>query len=159
MAQFDITNPISAYSTHFFPPDAGVPVFIMVYKTGVATAEHDVAGYLMFTDHSMTGEYRDWISSEHQFIVKHFRVAQFASVQALLQHRLDLQKLGMSIHYVGEEIVGGWTTLDAGTSPGLDPDLAPLVMPSAAKAKKPPRPPAPAPAVKEKKTNRRRAGA
>jgi hypothetical protein len=150
MAQFDITNPISAYSTHFFPPDAGVPVFIMAYKTGSATAEHDVAGYLMFTDHSMTGEYRDWISSEHQFIVKHFRVAQFESVQSLLRHRVDNLKLGMSIHYVGDEIVGGWTTLDAGASPGLDPDLAPLVMPASLKLKKvPPRkPPKPAPKKK-----------
>lgn len=129
MAQFDITQQITAYSTHFFPPDSGVPVFIMVYKTGVATHD-DVAGYLMFTDRPVTGEYRDWISSEHQFIVKHFRVAQFAGVQALLQHRLDHSKLGMSIHYVGEAIVGGWTTLDAGTSPGLDPALMPLVTPA-----------------------------
>lgn len=132
MHQFDITQPIAAYSTHFFPPDAGVPAFITVYKTGTATHD-DVAGYLMFTDRPVTGEYRDWISSEHQYIVKHFRVAQFAGVQVLLQHRLDHQKQGMSIHYVGDTIVGGWTTLDAGASPGLDPALLPLVMPAALK--------------------------
>jgi len=150
MALFDITHPIAAYSTHFFPPDAGVPVFITVYKTGVATAERDVAGYLMFTDHSMTGEYRDWISSEHQFIVKHFRVAQLPSVQSLLQHRIDNLKQGMSIHYVGDAIVGGWTTLDAGSSPGLDPDLAPLVMPNVPMSVKKAAAPARKPAAKKK---------
>jgi hypothetical protein len=128
MAQFDITNPIAAYSIHFFPPDANVPVFISVYKTGIATAE-DVAGYLMFTDHSMVGDYRDWLSSENQYIVKHFRVAQFGDVQNLLQHRIDILRQMLSIHYVGEQIVGGWTTLDAGTSPGLDSVLKPMVTP------------------------------
>jgi hypothetical protein len=128
MAQFDITQPIIGYSTHFFPPDADVPVYITLYKSGAATHD-DVAGYLMFTDHPVTGHYRDWLSSEHQYIVKHFRFAQFADVQALLQHRLDHQKQGMSIHYVGGHIVGGWTTLDAGASPGLDPALMPLVTP------------------------------
>jgi hypothetical protein len=133
MAQFDVTQPIMAYSTHFFPPDAAVPVYITVYKTGCASQD-DVAGYLMFTDHPVAGHYCDWLSSEHQYIVKHFRFAQFADVQALLQHRLDQQRQGMSIHYVGAEIVGGWTTLDAGASPGLDSTLMPLVTPKPLRA-------------------------
>jgi hypothetical protein len=140
MAQFDVTNPISAYSTHFFPPDVAVPVFITVYKTGSATPD-DVAGYLMFTDHPIPGEYHDWLSSEQQFIVKHFRASQFVDVLSVLQHRIEHLKQGLSIHYLGEKIVGGWTTLDAGSSPGLDPVLKPMVMPAtrAPKAKKTPR--------------------
>jgi hypothetical protein len=59
--------------------------------------------------------------------VKHFRSAQFAAVQTLLQHRLDSLKQPMSIHYVGDETAGGWTTLDAGVSPGLDASFEPLV--------------------------------
>jgi hypothetical protein len=133
MARFDVTNAIAAYSTHFFPPDVNVPVFITVYKSGSAAVD-DVAGYLMFTDHAAANDYRDWLSSEHQYIVKHFRAAQFHAVLSLLQNRIDLQKQGLSIHYVGEGIVGGWTTLDAGTSPGLDPVLMPLVTPPRARS-------------------------
>jgi hypothetical protein len=133
MPAFDVTNPIAAYSTHCFPPDAGVPVFITVYKTGAATAE-DVAGYLMFTDRPAAAPYRDRVSVVQQYVVKHFRTAQFAAVQALLQHRLDGLRQPMSIHYVGEEAEGGWTTLDAGASPGLATELLPLVTPEPAVA-------------------------
>lgn len=126
MAQFDIAHPIAAYSTHFFPADAGIPVFVTVYKTGSATYD-DVAGYLVFSDQPASGNYRDRILGEHNAIVKHFRSGQFAAVQALLQHRLDNQRQAISMHYVGDEMVGGWTTLDAGASPGLEPSFEPLV--------------------------------
>lgn len=122
----DVTQLITAHSTHFFPPDAKIPVYITVYKTGSATVE-DVAGYLMFTEQPLSGDFRDRLHSEHQAIVKHFGLAQFAAVQQLLIHRLDHVRQGLSLHYVGEEIVGGWTTLDAGASPGLDLELLPLV--------------------------------
>src|SRR5262249_20822761 len=133
MAQFDVTQFFSAYSTHFFPADVGVPVFITAYKTGTATAD-DVAGYLMFTDRPLTGDYRDRLHTEMQSIVKHFRPCQLSSVLQLLQQRLDQLKQGMSLHYVGDHTAGGWTTLDAGASPGLDPVLLPLVTAAAAKA-------------------------
>lgn len=126
MVQHDVTQPISAYSTHFFPPNAGTPVFITVYKTGSAAAD-DVAGYLMFTDQPLTGDYRDRLHGEQQAIIKHFRLCQFAGVLQLLHYRLDHIKQGMSLHYMGDRTVGGWTTLDAGASPGLDPALMPLV--------------------------------
>ena len=126
MAKYDVTQPISAYSTHYFPPDAGVPVFITVYKVGSASAD-DVAGHLMFTDLPLAGDYRDRLHGEQQVIVKHFRLGQFPGVLQLLQQRLDHCKQGMSMHYVGDETAGGWTTLDAGASPGLDPLLRPLV--------------------------------
>ena len=126
MAQYDIAHPIAGYSTHFFPADAGIPVFVTVYKTGSATYD-DVAGYLVFSDQPSSGNYRDRILGEHNAIVKHFRSAQFAAVQALLQHRLDGQRQQISIHYVGEDTAGGWTTLDAGASPGLEPSFEPLV--------------------------------
>ncbi len=126
MAQYDIAHPILAYSTHFFPADAGIPVFITVYKTGSATYD-DVAGYLVFSDQPASGNYRDRILGEHNAIVKHFRPSQLAVVQSLLQHRLDNQKQSMSIHYVGDNTASGWTTLDAGASPGLEPSFAPLV--------------------------------
>lgn len=127
MAQYDIAYPIAAYSTHFFPADAGIPVFVTVYKTGSAGYD-DVAGYLVFSDQPISGNYRDRILGEHNAIVKHFRSAQFAAVQTLLQHRIDSLKQALSIHYVGDEMTGGWTTLDAGVSPGLEPSFEPLVM-------------------------------
>jgi len=126
MPPFDVTQPISAYSIHFFPPDATVSIFITVYKTGAATQE-DVAGYLMFTDHPLVGSCRDRLMFETQSIVKHFPLCQFDAVQELLRHRIDGQKQGMSMHYVGDAETGGWTTLDAGASPGLDAALLPLV--------------------------------
>jgi hypothetical protein len=126
MAQYDIAHPIAAYSTHFFPADAGIPVFVTVYKTGSASYD-DVAGYLVFSDQPMGGTYRDRLIGEHNAIVKHFRSQQFAAVQTLLQHRLDSLKLTMSIHYVGDELAGGWTTLDAGVSPGLESSFVLLV--------------------------------
>lgn len=142
MPPFDVTNPIMGYSTHFFPPDVGVPVFVTLYKTGAATFE-DVAGYLMFTDQPATGLFRDRVSALHLYIVKHFRRSQFAEVLALLQHRLDNLRQSMSIHYVGDDAEGGWATLDAGASPGLDSTLIPLVTAAAAS------PPVPAPAARE----------
>ncbi|MCE9530527.1 MAG: hypothetical protein K8T89_05260 [Planctomycetes bacterium] len=126
MVQYDVTQPIAAYSTHFFPPDALVPIFITVYKTGSATLE-DVAGHLLFTNHPLSGSCQDRLSADLQGIVKHFRLDQFDSILQMLKHRLDFLKQGMSMHYVGEESIGGWTTLDAGASPGLDGSLLPLV--------------------------------
>lgn len=143
MAQHDVTQFITAYSTHFFPPDAGVPVFVTVYKSGSATLE-DVAGHLIFTNHNLTGEYRDRLSGEGMSIIKHFRLSQFEPVCHLLRHRLDYLKQGMSLHYVGDDLVGGFTTLDAGASPGLDPALLPLVTPTMANV--------PAPKAIEKKS-------
>jgi hypothetical protein len=133
MAGFDITNPITSYSTHFFPRDADIPVFIMVYKSGPSSFD-DVAGYLMFTDKPSAGLFRDRVSPTSSYIVKHFPLARFGDVQALLRHRLDYLKQPMSIHYIGDEIEGGWTTLDAGASPGLDPELTSLVTSATAKS-------------------------
>src|SRR6187402_1214270 len=100
MQQHDVTHAFTGYSTHFFPPDVGVPVFITVYKTGSATAE-DVAGYLLFTNQTLSGEYRDRLMGQGPAIVKHFRLSQFDSVAQLLRHRLDYLKQGMSLHYMG----------------------------------------------------------
>jgi hypothetical protein len=126
MAKHDIAHFISGYSTHFFPPNAAIPVFITLYKTGSASAD-DVAGYLMFTDQPLTDGFQDRLQSEPQAIVKHFHMSQFGAVMHLLQLRLDHLKQGVSMHYMGEDAVGGWTTLDAGASPGLDPALLPYV--------------------------------
>jgi hypothetical protein len=133
MPSYDVTNPIVAYSTHFFPREAAIPAFIMVYKNPPMSFD-DVAGYLMFTDQPPTGSFRDRISPVYSYVVKHFPVAQLGEIQTLLRHRLDYLKQPMSIHYVGEDEEGGWTTLDAGASPGLDPALTPLVTARAAKA-------------------------
>jgi hypothetical protein len=154
MAQYDVTQPISAYSTHFFPPNVGVPVFITVYKMGSASAD-DVAGHLMFTDLPLAGAYRDRLQGAQQAIVKNFRLGQFAGVLQLLQQRLDHFRQGMSMHYVGDETAGGWTTLDAGASPGLDPELLPLVTPPRAASFKAAVAPAKKPAVKKKRAGKK----
>jgi hypothetical protein len=154
MPSYDVTNPIVAYSTHFFPREAAIPVFIMVYKNPPTTFD-DVAGYLMFTDQPPTGNFRDNISPVSSYIVKHFPIAQLGEIQTLLRHRLDYLKQPMSIHYVGDHAVGGWTTLDAGASPGLDPALIPLVTARSAKAA--PTPPAEAKSGNAKSGGRKKA--